>query len=119
MEQIKCYKDRNNTFWIKLYKDNIILTPAEMAVITKFEIKHQGTYYNSTDNPTGFTRDDANGRVKIKPFELDLPTSKDLVEFLVYDAGDNTNGLYWTTFELSIRNDVLIPTTLAPTTAAP
>ena len=117
MEQAICYKDRNNTFWISLHRNNIILSAAEMALITKFEIKHMNTYYNSIDNPTGFTRDDANGRVKIKPFELDLTISKDLVEFLIYDAADNTNGLYWDTFELSIRGDVIVPTTTVPTTA--
>lgn len=119
MEQAICFRDRNNTFWVELYKANVLLTAVEMAIITKFEIKHEGVYYNSIANPTGFVRDNANGRVKIKPFELDLPTSKDLTEFLIYDAGDNTNGLYWDTFELSIRSDVLIPTTPTPTTIAP
>ena len=119
MEQAICYRDRDNTFWVVLYRNSVILSAIEMAVITKFEIKHEGVYYDSVSNPTGFTRDDANGRVKILPFELDLPVSKDLVEFIIYDAGDHTNGLYWTTFELSIRGDVLLPTTLAPTSLAP
>lgn len=117
MEQAICYKHRNNTLWVKLYRNGVVLTAVEMAAITKFEILHQGVYYNSVDNPTGFTRDDANGRFKVKPFELGLPISKDLVEVILYDAGDNTNGLYWDTFELSIRGDVVVPTTTATTIA--
>lgn len=119
MEQAICFESRNNSFWVELYKDNVILTAVEMAVITNFEIKHKGLYYNLVDYPTGFTRDNANGRFKVKPFELGLATSKDLVEVIIYDAGDNSEGLYWDTIELSIRNDVLVPTTAPPTTLAP
>ena len=119
METPETYRDRDNTFWIVFYKNNVILTPAEMAVITKIEIKHKGVYYNSISSPTGFVRDDANGKVKVKPYELDLAVSRDDIEVLIYDAGDHTHGLFWDVFNLLVRSDVLLPTTLSPTSLAP
>ena len=116
MHTVETYRDRDNNFWVVFKLNGTILTPAEMAIITKIEIKHLGVYYNTTTHPTGFTRDDANGKVKIKPYELDLPVSSDIVEVLVYDAVDNIHGKLWNAFEWKIRSDVLLPTTLAPTT---
>jgi len=105
MDTAICYKDRDNSFFLTLKKNNVVLSETDMGAITKFEIKFNGAYYDSDTTPAGFTRNDAAGTVQIKPFELDLSVSNDVVELIVYDTGDYTHGLVWDQFRLSIKSD--------------
>ena len=50
MHTVETYRDRDNNFWVVFKLNGTILTPAEMAIITKIEIKHLGVYYNTTTN---------------------------------------------------------------------
>lgn len=115
MEQAKCFVDRDNNFCVYFKRNGVLLTEAEMLAITKFEIKHEGVYYNSDDYPLGFVRDNAAGMVRIKPYELGLDVSRDNVEIILYDAADHTHGLKWSTFQLIMDGSVQT-TTVAPTT---
>jgi len=105
METVVCYKDRDNSFLITLTKNGVTLSPTEMSAITKFEIKHKGIFYNSIDNPSGFVRDNTNGTVQIKPYELGFDVSIDRVEFIVYDSGDFIHGLLWSVFVLKVSGE--------------
>lgn len=120
MEIAKCYVDRDNSFCVYFKRNGVLLTEVEMAAITKFEIKHNGTYYNSDDYPSAFTAYNASGYVKIKPYVLGLDVSVDDVEIILYDAGDHPHGLMWSTFQLimdgSVQTTTAPPTTVAPTT---
>lgn len=119
MDTVYAYKDRDNSFWIVFKRNNVTLTAIEMATITNIAIRYKDVYYSLAENPTGFTRDDANGRFKILPYNLDLPVGRDIVEVILYDASDNVHGLVWDSFELVVFKNVALPTTTAPTTLPP
>ena len=44
MESAECYRDRDNTLLVVRKKNKIYLTNAELAVSTKYEIRHLGLY---------------------------------------------------------------------------
>ena len=67
MDKAITHFDRDNDFTVTLKKNGTTLTALEMGDITKFEIKYSGSYYNSVDNPTGFTITDATGSILVKP----------------------------------------------------
>ena len=107
MDTATCFKDRDNSFLLTLQKNGVTLTQVEMNAITKFEIKYNGAYYDSVDESTGFVRDNVNGTVQIKPYELGLAVSSDKVELIIYDA-TNTHGIMWDQFKLDIKGDVTV-----------
>lgn len=108
MEKAITYKDRDNSFILTIKKNGVTLTEAEMSSITKFEIKYNGSYYNSTDDPGGFDITNSAGTVEIFPNEFDLAVSSgDIVEIIVYDI-EYTDGFVWDQFILEIKN-VAIP----------
>ena len=109
------YEDRSNSFIITLLKNNVIMNDADMGQLIKFEIKYQGSYYNSTDYPLAFVAGtDAagtKGQVEVKPYSLGLAASRrkgELVEFIVYDASDHVSGLVWSQFILIVKNDAAL-----------
>jgi len=105
MEYAIVHEDRDNSFTVTLKKNSVALTQTEMEAITKFEIKYNGTYYNSVDNSDGFEIVNATAKVTVKPYELGLESGDtDTVEFIVYDNGDYTNGLLWDRFKLKVSD---------------
>ncbi len=102
-----CYQGRDNTFTLVLKKNDVTLTPEEMDVITKFEIHFRRSYYNSVTTPAAFIKNREAGSVTIKPQALGLIASEDIIELIIYDAGDYTHGLVWGTFQLIIKEDAL------------
>ncbi|MDP8268270.1 MAG: hypothetical protein P9L97_06025 [Candidatus Tenebribacter davisii] len=107
-DTVICYEDRDNSFFVTLKINDVTLTEGQMDLLTKFEIKYSGVYYDSDDFPLAFVRDDENGTVQIKPVELGLVVGSDKTEFLVYDAGAYSNGLMWDQFKLKMKGDVTI-----------
>lgn len=106
-ETATVYKDRDNFFTLEIQKDDVTLTESEMQDITKFEIRYQDEYYDSTTYASSFVTDDANGKVTIYPYEFDLDTSfstGDLVELLIYTS-TYTHGIMWAQFRLVVKGD--------------
>jgi len=109
MDKAITHYDRDNDFTVTLKKNGTVLTALEMGDITKFEIKYNGEYYNSVDDPTGFTITAATGSVLVKPTALELPISSgDIVEVIVYTATD-TNGRLWEDFTLKVTGKAIKP----------
>jgi len=107
MEKAITYNGRDNSFTLTFEKNGTTLTETEMNTITKFEIKFNGSYYNSTDNASGFDVTAASGAVEIFPNELDLAVSSgDVVEVIVYDDSHD-DGLVWDRIILEIKNDAI------------
>ncbi len=112
------YVDRTNPFTLTFTKNGINLTPDEMNAITKFELRYKnltesvGLYYDSVTFPNSFVVDADNAKVLIKPIDFiwGASTKKgDIVEVLVYDAGDNLDGLLWTQITIIVKSDANIP----------
>ena len=108
LESVTVYRDRDNSFTLTLTKNGNTLSEANMDAITKFELKHNGSYYNSNDYPDGFVPDNANGQVLIVPNEFGLAAKTDTTEFLVYDGGNYSNGIVWAQFTLVVSGEALI-----------
>ena len=110
MESATVYEDRDNTFTITVKKNGVVLTENEFNAITKFEIKVAGSYYNSADTPAGFVKTASAAQVKIKPKALGLAaaTAPEVVEFIVYDGGEYSNGVVWARFRLMISGAAAI-----------
>ena len=109
MERAYCYVDRDNSFLITLKKDKINLTVAEMNSISKVEIKFDGKYYDSATYPACFEKDADTASYRVKPNAFGLPVMNkgDVVEFIVYDAGDYINGIVWGQFLLIMKGDAV------------
>ena len=107
MERASCYVDRDNSFLVTLKKDKINLTADVMNSITKVEIKFDGKYYDSATYPACFVKDIDNASFRVKPNGFGLPVMNkgDVVEFIVYDTGDYTNGVVWGEFLLIMKGD--------------
>lgn len=110
-ETATIYKDRDNSFTITMQRDSLNLTESEMDVITKYEIRYKDAYYDSDTYASAFDVSSVNASVTIKPHAFGLAGSSsrgDLVEFIIYDAGDYTNGLMWSQFYLVVKSDAAL-----------
>ena len=106
-ETATIYEDRDNSFTLTLKKNGTTLTSAEMAAITKYEIRYSDTYYDSDTYASAFVADNSDGTVIVYPYSFGLAASVksgEVVEFIVYDA-TNTNGLVWDQFILIVKDD--------------
>lgn len=108
MELAVTYKDRDNSFIVTLKLNGSVLPEAQMSAISRFEVKYGGTYYNSDDYPSCFSRSDSSGQVTIKPYGFGLEAGSDLTEFIVYDEGDYQHGLVWDQFKWLNKNDAAV-----------
>jgi len=107
-QAVTMYEDRDNSFDIVLSKNNVLLTESEMSLITKFEIKFNGSYYNSVDNPTGFVLNAAESSYTVKIVNLSLTASTDKVTEVIVYTSVYTNGMRWDSFDLTINGDVTV-----------
>jgi hypothetical protein len=99
------YKDRDNTFAIQFIKNGVVLTQSEIEAITKVELLHNGNYYNSTNDSSGFdlvTRK-ADGIIVFKLGEIsDIGQGQDEnAEIIIYSA-DYPDGVVWETIDLTV-----------------
>jgi len=108
IETAICYEDRDNFFSVILKKNSVTLTEEEMLAITKFEIQYAGVYYDSDTYPDAFDRDNVNGTLTVRPYELGLTVGSDKVELIIYDAGDYSHGLLWDQIKLKMKGDAVI-----------
>ncbi len=113
-ETATIYEDRTNPFFITLEKNDVALSESDMVAITKYEIRYDDTYYDSDDYPDAFSVDNATATVTVKPYALGLASSPkrgEVVEIIIYDTGDNANGLVWDQFALIVKEDANVPPT--------
>ena len=113
-ETATVYEDRDNGFTLTLKKNTIILTEAEMSAIVKYELRYSDAYYDSDTYSSSFSADNATAVLTINPFAFGLTESSrrgDLVELIIYDAADYTNGLVWDQFYLVVKADANVPPT--------
>jgi len=101
--RISIYYGRDNPFEVLLthLDTGEKLTAAEMATITKYELKYKGTYYNSIAYPAAFSADGATAIITIIPSTLELPIGSDLTEFIIYSA-TYPNGFVCNVFQLAV-----------------
>lgn len=108
------YVDRTNPFTLIFQKNGVNLTADEMDAITKFELRYKsaadtaGVYYDSVTYPDAFVVDAENAKVEIKPLSFAWKKSSsrgDEVEVIVYDAGDNVEGLVWTFITIIVKSN--------------
>lgn len=105
-KSVTMYEDRDNTFDIVLYKNKIPLTTTEMGLITKFEIKFNGAYYNTIDNPGGFSLNVSESSYTIKIAGLSLSAAEDTATEVIVYTTESTNGRRWDSFDLTISGEV-------------
>ena len=113
-ESATIYEDRDNPFTIVLSKNGAVLTELEMQAITKWEIRYDDVYYNSDDYPSAFVANETESSLEIFPYAFGLESSVKLgevVEFIIYDAVNFTNGLVWDQFVLIVKADANVPPT--------
>ena len=98
---------RDNDFYLVLSKNGVALTAAEMASVTKWELKINEVYYDSDDYPLAFVADNDNSKVRIKPYSFGLSAMpNETVELILYDD-EYTNGIVWDQFLLWVRDDAV------------
>jgi len=105
-QAVTMYEDRDNSFDIVLSKNNALLTEVEMNSITKFEIKFNGSYYNSIDNPTGFVLNATESSYTVSIVDLSLTAAVDMVTEVIIYTSVYTNGTRWDSFDLTISGAV-------------
>lgn len=113
-ETATIFEDRTNSFDLILQKNAVNLTVGEMDAITKYELRYDDTYYDSTTYPNAFSAVSATATLTIFPYDLGLGTSGkrgEVVELIIYDAGDNVEGLVWDQFALIVKADANVPPT--------
>lgn len=111
------YVDRTNPFTLTFEKNGINLTENEMNSISKFELRYKsltdtvGLYYNSVDYPDSFVVDPETATVCIKPVAFSWGKSSkngNLAEVIIYDLGDNIEGLVWSQITLIVKEDAAL-----------